>query len=140
MCKIYPYIEDIGAAYAVSELVVCRAGAATISELTTCGLPAILVPYPHATWRHQEENARILEARGAVRVIKDEDLSGEVLAQTIISIISDSDWRERMSRNSRDLGRPDAARVIATRLMELAATRGRLAKLAAAVGEICSVR
>ena len=73
-------------------------------------------------------------------VIKDEELSGEVLARTIISIISDPELRGRMSKNSRDLGRPDAARVIAARLMEFAATRGRLAKLAAAVGEICSVR
>jgi UDP-N-acetylglucosamine--N-acetylmuramyl-(pentapeptide) pyrophosphoryl-undecaprenol N-acetylglucosamine transferase len=139
-CKVYPYIDDIGCAYGVSELAVCRAGAATISELTACGLPSILIPYPHATWSHQEANARILETKGAAIVIKDEELTGKLLAQTIVNVISDPTTMGRMSVNSKKLARPDASGEIASRLVELATAKGRLAKLAAALGELCSVR
>lgn len=139
-CKVYPYIEDIGFAYAAGELVVSRAGAGAIAEITACGLPSILIPYPHATAKHQEANARLLEANGAASVILDEDLNGGILARTIVSIIDDADRMGRMSRDSRDLGRPDAARQIAARLVELAVRKGRLAKLATALGELCSVK
>ena len=139
-CKVYPYIEDIGFAYAAGELVVARAGAGAIAEITACGLPSILIPYPHATARHQEANARLLEANGAASVILDEDLNGETLARTIVSIIDDPDRMNNMSRNSRDLGRPDAAGQIAARMIELAVRKGRLAKLATVLGELCSVK
>jgi UDP-N-acetylglucosamine--N-acetylmuramyl-(pentapeptide) pyrophosphoryl-undecaprenol N-acetylglucosamine transferase len=140
LTRVYPYIEDIGYAYAASDLVVSRAGAGTVAELTACGLPSILVPYPHATARHQEANARLLERSGAASVIRDEDLNGEVLAEAICSIIYDSERIAGMSGSSRSLGKPDAAREIATHLVELAASKRRLSKLATVLGDICSVR
>lgn len=139
-CRVYPFIEEMGLAYAVSDLVVCRAGAGAVAEITANGLPAILIPYPHATARHQESNARLLEAHGAAKVILDEDLSGEVLARTIVSILKDKEHMETMSRDSRRLGRPDAAGEIASRLIDLARRKGRLSKLATVLGDLCSVR
>ena len=138
--RVYPYIEDIGYAYAAADLVVSRAGAGTVAELTACGLPSILVPYPHATASHQEANARLLERSGAASVILDKDLDGDVLARAICSIIYDGTKTEGMSDRSRALGKPDAAREIATRLVGLAASKGRLSKLATVLGDLCSVR
>jgi UDP-N-acetylglucosamine--N-acetylmuramyl-(pentapeptide) pyrophosphoryl-undecaprenol N-acetylglucosamine transferase len=81
--RAYPYVDDIGYAYRACDLVVSRAGASTITEIAAFGLPAILVPYPHATLGHQEQNARLLEARGAALVIRDQDLTGVSLAEAI---------------------------------------------------------
>jgi UDP-N-acetylglucosamine--N-acetylmuramyl-(pentapeptide) pyrophosphoryl-undecaprenol N-acetylglucosamine transferase len=140
LCRVYPYIEDIGYAYAAGELVVARAGAGAVAELTACGLPSILIPYPHAMGKHQEANARLLEQSGAADVILDEDLDGERLAQAIVAIIGNPERIEDMSGSSRALGKPDAAGGIASRLLELGAGKGRFAKLATVIGELCSVR
>jgi UDP-N-acetylglucosamine--N-acetylmuramyl-(pentapeptide) pyrophosphoryl-undecaprenol N-acetylglucosamine transferase len=139
-CRVHPFIEDMGLAYAVSDLVVCRSGAGAVAEITACGLPAILIPYPHATARHQESNARLLEKAGAARVILDADLNGEILADTILSILSDPEGLGTMTRSSRSLGKPDAAGEIASRLIDLARRKGRLSKLATALADLCSVR
>ncbi|MFH1312873.1 MAG: undecaprenyldiphospho-muramoylpentapeptide beta-N-acetylglucosaminyltransferase [Candidatus Eisenbacteria bacterium] len=140
LCRVYPYIDDIGSAYAASDLVVCRAGAGSVAEVTACGLPSILIPYPYAAGGHQEANAKLLERIGAASVIRDEDLSGERLAQAIVSIIYDTDKMTKMSGRSRELGRPDAARDISLRVLELALRKGRLSKLATVLAELCSVK
>ncbi len=81
-----PYLDDMGDAYAVADLVLARAGASTLSELAALSLPAILVPYPYATEAHQAANARPFEAAGAAVVATDDELAsgrlGEILAQT----------------------------------------------------------
>lgn len=139
-CKVYPYIEDIGYAYAASDLVVSRAGAVTIAELTARGLPAVLVPYPYATGRHQDSNAVALEEKGAALVINDGDLSGERLAETIDCIVSDPEKMAGMAANSRAMGAPDASSQIAMRLVELTRKQGRLSKLGTVLSDLCSVR
>jgi UDP-N-acetylglucosamine--N-acetylmuramyl-(pentapeptide) pyrophosphoryl-undecaprenol N-acetylglucosamine transferase len=138
--RAYPYIDAIGCAYRASDLVVCRAGASTVTELVAFGLPSILVPYPHATSGHQDQNARILEARGAALVIADKDLTGEVLARAILSIIEDPVKIQGASRSSGEAGRRDAAREIANHLVDLTKRKGRLSKLATVLGDICSAR
>jgi UDP-N-acetylglucosamine--N-acetylmuramyl-(pentapeptide) pyrophosphoryl-undecaprenol N-acetylglucosamine transferase len=138
--RAYPYLDDIGYAYRASDLVVCRAGASTLTELTAFGLPAILVPYPHAAMSHQDENARLLEAAGAAEVIADKDLTGETLARAIVGIIFDSARSEGMSRSSGDLGKRDASREVSTMIADLAKRRGRLSRLATVLGDICSAR
>ena len=140
ICRVYPYIENIGHAYAASDLVICRAGAVTIAELTARGIPAVLVPYPYATGRHQDSNALALAERDAAVVIGDRELSGERLAQTVNQIISESELLERMGASSRALGKPDAAYAIATRLVELMRRQGRLSKLGTVLSDLCSVR
>ena len=138
--RAYPYIDDIGYAYRASDLVVCRAGASTLTELAAFGLPSILIPYPHATLSHQDENARLAASGGAAVVIRDSELTGEVLARTIVALVHDPSRMETMSKNAGDLGRRDASREIAGHLLDLAKRKGRLRRLATVLGDICSAR
>jgi len=115
----YPYLHsEMGAALRAADLVVSRAGASVLGEYPIFGLPAILVPYPHA-WRYQDVNARYLEDRGAATIIKDEDLATNLLP-TIRALISDRSRRDSMSRAILGLAKPDAARSIAKLLYDLA--------------------
>ena len=140
VCKVYPYIEDIGYAYAASDLIISRAGAVTIAEVTARGLPAILIPYPYATGRHQDSNASALAEKEAAYVINDSDLSGERLAETIDRIVSDPERMAAMSERSRALGAPEASNQIAMRLVELTRKQSRLSKLGTVLSDLCSVR
>lgn len=113
--EVQPFIDDMGAAYAAADLVVCRAGATTVAELTVLGKPAILVPYPFAADDHQRANAEVLAARGAATVILDRELTGARLAEAIIELAGDRARLVNMAAAARALGVPDAAaRVAAT--------------------------
>lgn len=105
---IKPYLYDMPLALAAADLVICRAGAATLAEATVTGRPVILVPYPYATGNHQEFNARSLERKGAAVVIKDDQLTGEVLAGQIERILADPQLLKEMSIASKNLGYPEA--------------------------------
>jgi UDP-N-acetylglucosamine--N-acetylmuramyl-(pentapeptide) pyrophosphoryl-undecaprenol N-acetylglucosamine transferase len=105
---VTPFIFEMGEAYAVSNLVISRAGATTLAELTALGKPAVLIPYPHAAGHHQELNARKLLEMGAARMIRDSELSGESLALTIRALYENEALRTEMQKNSRALGRPEA--------------------------------
>lgn len=117
--RCYPYIEDIGKLYSCSDLVVCRAGATTIAEITNCGLPAILIPYPYSTDNHQEKNARVLEQNNAGIIILDKDLNGQLLFEEITRLFSSSFKLPEMKKNSKSLSNPKAAEVIAGLVFEL---------------------
>jgi UDP-N-acetylglucosamine--N-acetylmuramyl-(pentapeptide) pyrophosphoryl-undecaprenol N-acetylglucosamine transferase len=109
------FIDDMGAAYHAADLVVCRAGATTVAEITVLGKPAILVPYPFAADDHQRANAAVLAARGAGILVLDRELTGDGLAQTIIALARDRARLANMAEAARQLGVPDAAaRVVAT--------------------------
>jgi UDP-N-acetylglucosamine--N-acetylmuramyl-(pentapeptide) pyrophosphoryl-undecaprenol N-acetylglucosamine transferase len=96
-------------AYARADLVLCRAGATTVAELTAFGKAAILVPYPYAIYDHQRGNAEALQEQGAAEVILDQELNGQILAQRIRGYMSDRDRIAKMAAAARALGRPDAA-------------------------------
>ena len=119
--RVYPYIYDMPAALAASDLVVARAGAGSISEFCARGLPAVLVPYPHAAANHQEYNARVLEARGAAIVVKDADFSANRLLALLAQLLGDAGRLRRMSEASARLGRPDAVWDIVAMVEALAA-------------------
>ncbi len=104
-----PFIDKMDEAYAQADLVLCRAGATTVAELTAFGKAAILVPYPYAIYDHQRWNAQTLQDRGAAEMILDQDLSGEILAPRIRSYVSDRRCVEGMASAARALGRPEAA-------------------------------
>lgn len=124
-----PFLDPIGDAYACADLVLCRAGASTLAEVTAWGLPAILVPYRHAGG-HQEENAAVLvDAGGAVRV-GDDELEGTTSVRTISALLDDRARRAAMAAASRGLGRPNAADVLAG-LVETLAHGGRVAEVRA---------
>ncbi len=106
--RVIGYQEDMAGLYAAADLVVCRAGATTLAEVTSRGLPAILVPYPFAAERHQDRNAAVLEGHGAARVVADEVVE-EALAQLVLDLVGDPGVMQRMARASRDLGHVDAA-------------------------------
>ncbi|SHF42347.1 undecaprenyldiphospho-muramoylpentapeptide beta-N-acetylglucosaminyltransferase [Desulforamulus putei] len=105
---IKPYLYNMHEALAAADLVISRAGAATLAELTVLGLPSVLIPYPYASENHQEYNARALADRGAAVLIKDAELTGSKLVGTIEGIINQPDRLQSMSRASQKLGRPEA--------------------------------
>jgi UDP-N-acetylglucosamine--N-acetylmuramyl-(pentapeptide) pyrophosphoryl-undecaprenol N-acetylglucosamine transferase len=116
---IYPYLHaEMGAALRAANLVISRAGASVLGEYPLFGLPAILVPYPHA-WRYQEVNARYLEERGAAIVLADDDLSTQLLP-LIRELLKDSTRRDSMRQAIQGLAKPEAAQSIAHLLYELA--------------------
>jgi UDP-N-acetylglucosamine--N-acetylmuramyl-(pentapeptide) pyrophosphoryl-undecaprenol N-acetylglucosamine transferase len=103
------FLASIELAYGLADLAVARAGANTVTELAVCGLPAILVPYPYATGRHQEANARALERVGAARVLLDHAIDGGSLASAILALVDDPERLARMSECALAWSRPDAA-------------------------------
>ena len=111
--KAVAFIDDMAKAYAEADLLVCRAGATTIAELTVCKKPSILVPFPSATDDHQTVNARALVAAGAAVLMPEKELTGQKLADELRALEQDRDRLRRMSRASGVLGRPEAAREIA---------------------------
>lgn len=119
---VLPFIDDMAAAYAAADVVVCRAGAITLAELAARGLPSVLVPYPHAAEGHQMANARVLERAGAAVVIADENLTSSTLTDVVRSLLADAKKLEQMAAASGRLGRRDAAERIAA-LVRAAAQR-----------------
>lgn len=107
--EVTPFIDKMDEAYALADLVLCRAGAMTVAELTLFGRAAILVPFPYAIYDHQRGNAQSLQERGAAEMILDRELTGALLAERIRSYLADPARLERMAAAARALGRPDAA-------------------------------
>lgn len=111
--EAYKFIEGMGEAYNGADLVVCRAGATSLAEITAAGLPSILIPYPFASDDHQTVNARSLEKAGAAVMIKQEGLTGALLAGEIRRLFGDPQALHSMRERSKALGRPRAAQEIA---------------------------
>lgn len=116
---VLPFIERMAEAYAVSDLVVARAGAGTISEITACGKPSILVPYPYAAKNHQEVNAKILLDEGAAGLILDRELDGKRLASEIRFLIENPERLWRMEKASKRLGITDGTKKVVNISMNL---------------------
>lgn len=116
---IAPFIYQMPEAYAAADVVISRAGATTLAEISALGKPSILVPYPYAAGRHQELNAMKLREMGAAFMIPDSELKGETLAQYIREIYENESLRAEMQRASRGLGRPDARSKIVDIAMNL---------------------
>jgi len=116
--EVVPFIDDIAARYAETDLIVCRAGATTIAEIAAAGIASVLVPYPHAVDDHQTLNARFLAERGAALLIPQRELTAQRLADALSGLT-----RERllaMAQAARAAGKPEAARAVAQVCMELA--------------------
>jgi UDP-N-acetylglucosamine--N-acetylmuramyl-(pentapeptide) pyrophosphoryl-undecaprenol N-acetylglucosamine transferase len=107
--EVLPFIQKMDEAYARADLVLCRAGATTLAELTAFGKAAILVPFPYAIYDHQRWNAQALRDRGAAEMILDQEIGGELLAGRIRSYVLDPSRIERMAAAARAMGRPEAA-------------------------------
>ncbi len=117
--ELVPFIDDMAARYAVADLVICRAGASTVTEIAAIGIASVLVPYPHAVDDHQTHNARYLAERGAAVLVPQSEFTPENLARLLGEFT-----REKllaMAQATRTVGRPDATRAVAEVCMELAA-------------------
>lgn len=122
--RVEPFLYAMDREVKAADLVISRAGATTIAELTAAGRAAILVPLPTAADDHQRKNAEVLAAAGAAELIEQRTLTGELLAERIIALTNDDARRAAMVEAARRFARPDAARVIVDRLLTLAG-RGR---------------
>jgi len=120
---IMPYLYNMQDALAAANLVVSRAGAATLAELTAMGIPAILIPYPYAAENHQEFNARALEKEQAAIVVLDRELNGEVLCNKVAEMLDNRNKLSAMSAASKRLGRRHALKDIIECVDELIKTR-----------------
>jgi UDP-N-acetylglucosamine--N-acetylmuramyl-(pentapeptide) pyrophosphoryl-undecaprenol N-acetylglucosamine transferase len=118
--EVEPFLHDMGRRLGEADVVVCRAGATTLAEITAAGKASILVPLPTATDDHQRKNAEALVAIGAADLLLQQHLTGAVVAERILALAVDETRRERMAAAARTLARPDAARVIVDRALELA--------------------
>jgi UDP-N-acetylglucosamine--N-acetylmuramyl-(pentapeptide) pyrophosphoryl-undecaprenol N-acetylglucosamine transferase len=118
-CWVNTFIDKIEYAYAAADLVVCRAGATTLAELTRLGKASILIPYPYAAADHQTFNAQTLVNAGAAMMIADRDVKMK-LKDVLNSILNDDKKRQQMNEASLALGKPNAGREIAQRILELA--------------------
>jgi UDP-N-acetylglucosamine--N-acetylmuramyl-(pentapeptide) pyrophosphoryl-undecaprenol N-acetylglucosamine transferase len=118
---VTPFIDDMAAAYGWADLIVCRAGALTIAELAAAGLPALLIPYPHAVDDHQVGNARYLVDAAAARMILQRELTPARLAAEMQPLLADPARRLAMAEAARSQARPDATDRIATDCLTLAA-------------------
>jgi UDP-N-acetylglucosamine--N-acetylmuramyl-(pentapeptide) pyrophosphoryl-undecaprenol N-acetylglucosamine transferase len=118
--RVEPFLYAMDREMKAAHLVVCRAGATTLAELTACGRPAILVPLPTATDDHQRKNAEALVRQGAAAMVEQRELTGDRLAAGILALAGDAERMRRMSDAARRLARPDAARAIVDRIVALA--------------------
>jgi len=116
--ELLAFIDDMARRYAEADLVICRAGAVTIAELSAGGMASILVPFPHAVDDHQTANARFLADQGAAILVPQSEMTAEKLAALIRSL--DRAKLLDMAKKARALGKPDAARLVARRCMEIA--------------------
>jgi len=106
------FIEDMANAYRSADLVICRAGATTVAELTALGKPAVFIPFPFAANNHQERNARYVEKSGGGEVVLERELDGKALASKLEAYAANPKALREMSLRSAALGRPEAAQLV----------------------------
>jgi len=121
---VEPFFYEMDREMSRADLLVCRAGATTLAELTAAGRPAILIPLPTATDDHQRKNADVLRRAGAVEVIDQRDLTRGALAERILALAADPARRNEMAQAARQMAHPDAAARIVDRALLLAGDRG----------------
>lgn len=114
------FIDRMDYAYAAADLVLCRAGAGAIAELTRLGKPSVLVPYPHAAANHQYYNAKSVADTNAALLIEDKELLSEASREKVFKLLKDDLERSKMKQESIKLGKPNATRFIAERVIGLA--------------------
>ena len=105
---VTPFINNMAEAYAISDLIICRSGALTLSEITVCGKPSILIPFAHAAGDHQTKNAQVLVDSNAAKKISEKTLTGKKLLFKIMNLIHNKNVLDEMSKASKALGKPNA--------------------------------
>jgi UDP-N-acetylglucosamine--N-acetylmuramyl-(pentapeptide) pyrophosphoryl-undecaprenol N-acetylglucosamine transferase len=121
--RVEPFLFAMDREMKAADVVICRAGATTLAELTAAGKPSLLVPLPTAADDHQRRNAEVLAAAGAADLLEQSEMTGDTLANRIIGLAADPSRRHAMSGAARRLAKPDAAKAIVDRAFELLAGR-----------------
>jgi UDP-N-acetylglucosamine--N-acetylmuramyl-(pentapeptide) pyrophosphoryl-undecaprenol N-acetylglucosamine transferase len=122
---VLPFITDMASAYGTADLLVCRAGATSIAEITASGKAAVFIPFPHAVNDHQTKNAELLVNRGAAEMIPERELSGERLSGVIRRLAGNPAAVEDMERKAGELGNARAAADIVDECVALVQGAGR---------------
>jgi len=117
--EVKPYISDMAAAYSWADLVICRAGASTVAELTTVGLPALFVPFPYAAYDHQTANARAVVAAGGGLLFQQSDWEEGAVKEALSTLITDAEVLAEMGARSKEMGRPEAAENVVKDALDL---------------------
>ena len=117
--RVEPFLFTMDREIKAADLVVCRAGATTIAELTAAGRPALFIPLPTAADDHQRRNAEVLAQAGAAELIEQKDLTGALLAERIAGLAADDERRQAMAQAAAAFAKPDAAREIVDRAIAL---------------------
>jgi UDP-N-acetylglucosamine--N-acetylmuramyl-(pentapeptide) pyrophosphoryl-undecaprenol N-acetylglucosamine transferase len=118
--RVEPFLYAMDREMKAADLVICRAGATTLAELTAAGKASILVPLPTATDDHQRKNAHALVAQGAAVMVEQRELTGDRLAAELLALAGDAARREQLGRAARRMARPDAARAIVDKVLAIA--------------------
>ena len=119
---VQPFFDQVEEIYSIADVMVCRAGGMTVSEVTACGIPAIFIPLPAAVGNNQVRNAETVANAGAAVVLEQEELTSESLVKELIRIITDKDIYQQMKIASQSLGRPNASDTIAESIYRLASS------------------
>ena len=115
---VTPFINNMSEAYAISDLIICRSGALTISELTVCGKPSILIPFSHAAGDHQTKNAQVLVDSSAAKLISEKNLNKKNLLYTVMNLIHNETALNKMRKASKAIGKPNATSKIVDLVLE----------------------
>jgi UDP-N-acetylglucosamine--N-acetylmuramyl-(pentapeptide) pyrophosphoryl-undecaprenol N-acetylglucosamine transferase len=115
--KVTPFISDMAAEYAGADLIICRAGATTIAEVTACGKACLFIPFPHAVDDHQRRNAEALLKKDACFMMLERELTGGTLAHSILTLAEDPNLVRRTAELAFSLARLDAAEIIVDEMM-----------------------
>lgn len=118
--EIIEFIDDMAAAYAWADVIICRAGALTVSEVTAAGLPAIFIPFPYAVDDHQRLNAESVSSAGGAVIVNEKDLSAELLSKLLKDLLTGSEKLNTMRQKSHALAKLDAVQVIAEQCLNYA--------------------
>lgn len=117
--EVFKFIDDMAQAYSEADMVICRAGATSIAEITALGLASILIPYPFAANNHQEINAGCLAGKGAAIMMKQGEIIGDGMAKVIWKFYENPEELKTVGEQAKTFGRPNAAREIAGNILRM---------------------
>jgi UDP-N-acetylglucosamine--N-acetylmuramyl-(pentapeptide) pyrophosphoryl-undecaprenol N-acetylglucosamine transferase len=125
-CAVLPFIQDMGKAYSVSDLILSRAGALSLAEIIFCKKPSLLIPYPFAANDHQRKNAEYLTKKGASEMILEKNLNGEQLAQLVMNLISDEKKLNKMKDACEGIFQPRSTELLVDQMLDLLKAKNKL--------------
>ena len=119
LIKVRPFIDQMAEAYSISDLIISRAGALTVAEITACGKPSILIPFPHSAADHQKKNALSVQSANASKVFEEKEVTSRLLYRAVVDILYNEDKLSKMAQNAKKIGITDATDRIINHILEV---------------------